>query len=223
MKINFAFLGLSTVFALFLLGLRVVETNTLKYIFLAWNLVLAWMPIFMALLLKEVSKDLRFRWPHLFILGGWLLFLPNAPYLITDLLHLRPREGAPFWFDVCLVGIFAWNGIATGLASTRIIHLYLIRNVGKWKSAILITLCFMLCGFGVYLGRVERWNSWDILSDPLALLNNITDLILNPFEHPGMLGMSSIFFLFLSLAYFSTHGVHLSLKNTAHEKNRIEF
>lgn len=216
MKNRITFLALSSFFGILLLGYRIVESDSLKYIFLAWNLVLAWIPLAAALLLREYAPATRFRWPHLMLLAGWLLFLPNAPYLITDLLHLKPRAPIPFWFDGSLTVIFAWNGLMAGLLSARIVHDFLGYMLGTLRSTLMIIAAFALSGFGVYLGRVERWNSWDLITDPLSLLSDVAHLLTHPFSNPGMLGMSSLFFLFLTLAYFSTWYPH---KKTHYEKD----
>lgn len=216
MKNRITFLALSSFFGILLLGYRIVESDSLKYIFLAWNLVLAWIPLAAALLLREYAPASRFRWPHLLLLAGWLLFLPNAPYIITDLLHLKPRAPIPFWFDASLTAVFAWNGLLAGLFSARMVHDFLENILGAFRSTLLIILAFALSGFGVYLGRVERWNSWDLITDPFGLLTSVFHLMTHPFSNPGMLGMSSLFFSFLTLAYFSTLHPH---KKTPYEKD----
>ncbi|MBN1310505.1 MAG: DUF1361 domain-containing protein [Anaerolineae bacterium] len=47
----------------------------------------------------------------------WLLLFPNAPYLLTDLVHLQPQENMPFWFDLILIVAFAWAGFFLRLIS----------------------------------------------------------------------------------------------------------
>ncbi len=221
MKPKLFFFACSSVFSVFLLGMRIVETQKLSYVFLAWNLLLAWMPLLFGLLLEHVSERKGWKLIQFGLLGLWLLFFPNAPYIVTDMLHLHPRDPAPFWFDVCLVAIFAWNGLMLGFSSMRIVHDYFQKQFGKFKATFVVLFAFLLCGFGVYLGRVERWNSWNVVSDPIDLTKNIFHLLLNPFAQPGMIGMTLFFFAFLSLAYFSL--TEFTTKTVTHEKDIEKF
>lgn len=94
-------------FTLFLLAIRIVLTGELVYIFLSWNLFLAWIPF-------AISQELigaRNRWNIFFLTAIWLLFLPNAPYIITDFLHLNQRPPIPYWFDILLLFSAALNGL----------------------------------------------------------------------------------------------------------------
>jgi len=54
-----------------------------------------------------------------------------------------------------------------------------------------------------YVGRYLRWNSWDIIRQPYALVYDIGDRIVNPFHHPGTWGMTIFMFIFLSTIYWS--------------------
>ena len=67
-----------------------------------WNLFLAWLPAFSALVAYNVYKKqswLKWLVAPLCALV-WLIFFPKALYLVTDLIHLRPQSDAPFWFDL---------------------------------------------------------------------------------------------------------------------------
>src|SRR5688572_7692397 len=86
---------------------RILATGTLKYIFLPWNLILAWIPLIVAVFASREEKKIKFFCYFL----GWLLFFPNAPYIITDLIHLRPRNDFPLWFDSTLIYSFAFTGL----------------------------------------------------------------------------------------------------------------
>ena len=84
--------------------------------FLVWNLILAWIPVFFAVWFATVGRRI---W--LVPLGlGWLAFLPNAPYLVTDLIHLG--EGVELWRHVLQYGFAAWTGILLGVVSMRLVH-----------------------------------------------------------------------------------------------------
>lgn len=70
-----------------------------NYISLNWNLFLAWIPLIFALAAWLLIQRRTWMPVILLLLAGWLLFLPNAAYIITDLIHLRARNGAPLWYD----------------------------------------------------------------------------------------------------------------------------
>ena len=76
----------------------------------------------------------------------------------------------PHWYDVLLLTAFSWNGLLLGFASLQVVHgvVQRRRNVGRgWGVAV---AALFLAGFGIYLGRFERWNSWDVVTNPLALV-----------------------------------------------------
>lgn len=137
--------------------------------FLLWNLALAATPLVPAALFAWRER----RWPAAggpltwLLLGGWLLWLPNAPYLLTDLIHLRPRPTAPAWLELSTLLAFAWAGIMLGYSS-----LLLVRGAvaARWpgRAGWVAPIACLLCGAGVAIGRRSRVNSWELISDPAA-------------------------------------------------------
>lgn len=107
----------SVLFSILLVAARVWRSHSLLYISLIWNLLLAWIPYAVSLL--ATGKKRWFSHPAIFYTGSliWLLFFPNAPYIITDLFHLEQRPGIPLWFDLLLIFSFAWNGLIFGYLS----------------------------------------------------------------------------------------------------------
>lgn len=133
------------------------------------NLILAWIPW----LLGVAAVRVRSRWALAIAFPVWLVFFPNAPYLVTDLLHLQPHPTVPSWYDALLYGSFAVTGCALGWTSLAMIRDRLAREVGAvWAELALLGIA-LLSGFGVYLGRFERWNSWDVLGRPAALARGV--------------------------------------------------
>ncbi len=157
------------------------------YTFLVWNLFLAWIPLGLAHATARVARTPAIPAPAsrttlrralAMLLGlAWLAFLPNAPYIATDLMHLRTTRGAPLWLDVLAVGSAAACGVVLGLASTHLVY----RAVRASKAArfawLVPVVASLAAGGGVYLGRVLRWNTWDILTRPTELLQSAWDAI----------------------------------------------
>lgn len=140
------------------------------YGFLIWNLILAWVPFGVALIV------IKFPVKHYVTFFGsafWLLFFPNAPYIITDFLHLRPLWGVPLWYDVLLIFSFAVTGLCLGFASLSLIQGQVAKLWGKRNSWLFVIVVMLLSGLGIYIGRFLRWNSWDIFGNPLALWQDV--------------------------------------------------
>jgi uncharacterized membrane protein len=169
------------------------------FFFLVWNLFLALIPVAFAAITcrTRVGESLRFV--------AWILFFPNAPYLITDLLHLTPRSGVPLWFDVGLISTFAWAGLLAACLSLREMHL----RVRDWRGEVagwsFTAVVALLSGFGIWLGRFLRLNSWDALTEPLALAQAALQPLLHPVLHARAWGVALLFggLLFVVYAGFS--------------------
>jgi uncharacterized membrane protein len=152
----------------------------MTYVFLIWNLFLAWIPYLAALRFERAwRRGYSVVWSGCWFCL-WLAFLPNAPYIITDLKHLRPLDPIPYWFDVALLFSAACTGLLLGLLSLYEMH----RVFRRWFSVrftwLLVVAATILSGFGVWLGRFQRWNSWDIVTRPDALFSNIFYALTEP-------------------------------------------
>ncbi|WP_461151331.1 DUF1361 domain-containing protein [Spirosoma pulveris] len=146
------------------------------FVMLLWNLALAWFPLGVVLVLRDLrTAGFRSYWLLGTGLAGWLAFLPNAPYIITDLFHIRHVDQPLLWFDTMTLFVFAFTGLLVGLYSILIVHRILRPVAGNLLSWGLIGISQILSGFGIYLGRVGRWNSWNVLTSPSALIRAITN------------------------------------------------
>jgi uncharacterized membrane protein len=134
--------------------------------FLVWNLFLAAIPVLVAWFARAFAKRLWF-WPLMLL---WLVFLPNAPYIVTDLMHIRTTRPSNLWLDVLLLGSAALTGLFSGLVALRWAQEAVARRFSSRLGWLLVFGASLLCGFGVYLGRFQRWNSWDIVTRPTELL-----------------------------------------------------
>ncbi len=198
-------------FTIILLALRIIFTGELTYIFLAWNLFLAWIPFALSQKLSYVKN----LWTIYLMMGFWLLFLPNAPYIITDFLHLKQRLPIPYWYDILLLFSAALNGLLLGLMSLLTIEKFLTDRYGSKFSGIVIFCSLFLCSFGIYMGRYLRWNSWDIIINPFEIAANIVDRFLNPFDHFKTWSVTVLFGSFLYVMYYTVKNF-ISFKSNQH-------
>lgn len=151
---------------------RVSYSGHFMYGFLLWNLFLAWVPWLLAMGAGAALTRGR-RVAGALLLLAWIAFLPNAPYVITDFLHLARRTPVPLWYDVLLLGTASLTGLLAGAFSLRRVEEALDGRVDRRLRVAGLALVILAAGFGIYLGRFERWNSWDLLVHPLALLRSL--------------------------------------------------
>lgn len=177
---------------------RMFWMDSLQFGFLLWNLFLAWIPFTIAWQMKLKQP----KWKHYILFLCWLPFLPNAPYLLTDLVHLHNKNGqAMYWFDMLLIFSFAWNGLILGFLSMNGIHQLLNHYFTKPISWLLVVGLVYLCGYGVYLGRFDRYNSWDIISNPVQLFSSIYCDYRHPMHNLDALGFSLLISTFIMIFY----------------------
>jgi uncharacterized membrane protein len=169
----------SAVSCVFLVGQEWL-IGTRYWRFLVWNLVLAWIPFGIT-----VALSLRDHWGRVtgaFAAGVWLLFLPNAPYLITDVMHLT-RSGTRTWSEVMSVASFAFTGLMLGLTSMWMMHERLRARFGRVAAWIVIAMSVGATGFGVAIGRFGRLNSWDVVTRPGPVINDVGNRFVHPFSY----------------------------------------
>jgi uncharacterized membrane protein len=186
-----------------------------------WNLFLAWVPLLLAIAISAVARSGRSHGGLLWALGLlWLLFFPNAPYLLSEFVHLDPQyavsqrplrilagvspeRDVPVWYDAVMILTFAWTGLLVGLLSLHIVHRSIRNRLGRAWGWTAVVVVLGLSGFGVSLGRFQRWNSWDLFSRPLALLADVAGRLFNPLADPRTTAVTVLFWSFLLLAYLS--------------------
>lgn len=167
-----ALAGLTAVCLSMVTARGLLTHNWWFFVMLTWNLFLAIFPLGVALVLRDL-RAAGFRQRGLLAVGlaGWLAFLPNAPYLITDLFHIRSVQEPLLWFDTMTLFLFALTGLTAGLYSSLVVHRLMRPLVGTGWAWGLLLVCQGLAGFGIYLGRFGRWNSWHVLTRPVALFD----------------------------------------------------
>jgi len=182
---------------------RIHFANSRFLLFLNWNLFLAFIPWMFSTMLIIYPVLQQRKLLVILLLMSWLLFFPNAPYILTDLFHLKVSSAMPLWFDLLLILFFAWTGLMFGFISLWNIERVLNQLIDS-KVVTLISVVFLFIGsFGIYLGRYLRWNSWDIMQKPLGLIYDIGDRFANPIKHPGTWGMTLLMGIFLNIIYWS--------------------
>ncbi len=165
--------------------------------FLVWNLILAWIPVLFAVWFATAGRRI---W--LIPLGlGWLAFLPNAPYLVTDLVHLG--EGVELWRHVLQYGFAAWTGILLGVVSMRLVHMRIEREFGPVFGWTAVVVSVGLCAIGVVIGRFQRWNSWDLVRQPNLVMAQTIEWVRSPLAYVQSTGVALAVAAFFGLAYLT--------------------
>jgi uncharacterized membrane protein len=190
-----------SLFCVALVCVRFLRSGSTEFSALIWNLFLAWIPFVLAVVVYD-------RWrrhgmgPALLALGAlWLLFFPNAPYIVTDFVHLKHRAEAPYWYDAVTVSAFAWTGVLLGFASLFLMQTVVRQWRGVASGWVFAAVALALGSVGIYLGRVLRLNSWDAVGHPRVLPSILHAVARDPFAYREAIGVTVLFTLALGFAY----------------------
>ncbi|HEX8408865.1 MAG TPA: DUF1361 domain-containing protein [Thermoanaerobaculia bacterium] len=184
-----------------LLALRGMRAHNAVFFFLLWNLFLAVVPFVSA----EVFARAKWRVMRFGTFVVWLLFLPNAPYILTDFIHLRDRPPIPLWYDVLLLFSCAGTGLLLGYGSVMLVQRAIAQRYGVRTGWSVATLSILLSAFGIYLGRFVRFNSWEVVTDPMPLFADIAYRLANPMQHPRTFAVTILYGIALLLGYVALH------------------
>jgi uncharacterized membrane protein len=190
----FAFIAL-------LIFVRIMYSGKWSFIFLVWNLFLAWLPFIISSSFKRVLKIEK--WKQLFVFAVWLVFFPNALYIVTDLIHLNLETTIPKWFDAILLFTSCITGLMMAFISLIRVEKYLSYYFSSRIVNAQIVFILFVASFGVYLGRFLRWNSWDIISNPFDLLISIVQRFVFPFQHLQTWGVTILLTILFYLLYLT--------------------
>lgn len=183
-----------------LTAIRMCLTHTTDYGFYFWNLFLAFIPLLASTCLSENSSILSLR--NSICLACWFFFLPNAPYLITDIMHYEARPPVPVYLDQVIVYSAAWNGLLMAYVSIMRVERWLLLRYKNCPVNMMVIALFLLCGLGIFLGRYQRWNSWDVVVQPIALAKDILIRIVRPQQYKTTWAVTILFGALLSSGYF---------------------
>ena len=188
--------------SLFCVALVLVrESGSAKFGGLIWNLFLAWIPFLLAVAVYDGWRRRRSGGSLVAVGALWLLFFPNAPYIVTDFVHLEHTADAPYWYDAVTVSAFAWTGLLLGFASLFLMQTVVRQWRGVVSGWIFAGVALALGSLGIYLGRSLRLNSWDALEHPSVLPRIAHAVARDPFAYQEAIGVTVLFTLALGFAY----------------------
>jgi uncharacterized membrane protein len=169
---------------------------------LIWNLFLAWIPFALAVIVYDRWRR-RGAGVTILALGAlWLLFFPNAPYIVTDFVHLERGAGVTYWYDAVTIAAFAWMGVLLGFASLFLMQTVVRQWRGPVAGWLFALVAIGLGSLGIYLGRFLRLNSWDALEHPSVLPRILHAVARDPFAYQEAIAVTMLFTLALTFAYF---------------------
>jgi len=202
----FGLLAMSSVISIGLFAARAASSDNGRYAFLVWNLFLAWIPFGFAWIAyspTRLPKTIR-----ILLIGIcaflWLIFFPNAPYILTDFQHLAKLNGdVPVWYDVIMLLWFSWNGLLLGIISLYFMQKVVARWLGNIFSWVFVVSVIVLSSLGVYVGRFLRWNSWDVMVDPFSMPGEFLHTAIRFQERTLTFSfLFALFFLFVYVTLF---------------------
>lgn len=199
-------LAIMTLLCLGLLFYRTVATDNLRYWFIPENLALAWLGLATGWLLMQELKNRRWlSWQNMGLTFIWLFCLPNTWYVLTDFIHVSATGEISELFDIVLITTLSITGFLLGFISLRLIHGELLKRINAAQAYWVVELVILSSSYAIYLGRVLRWNSWDVLTNPGGLLLNISDRVVDPLGNMHALSFTGLFFVMISGLYFAFH------------------
>lgn len=195
-------LVLANATSVLLFGLRLIGAENFRYWFMLWNLLLAWAaPLFAWWLVTRLRRSRWRSWQNIALTIAWLGFLPNSFYMVSDLVHVHLTGEVSVYFDTVLFASFIFNGFIAGYLGAYLVHKEVQKRTTMLRSYAIMAMVFLLSGYAIYLGRVLRWNTWDALVQPDALLFDISDNIINPLNHPQAFVVTLSFALLITVFY----------------------
>ncbi|HEX2534925.1 MAG TPA: DUF1361 domain-containing protein [Chitinophagaceae bacterium] len=194
---------LSCAFSTALITIRILYTGSNSFRFLLWNLFLAFLPYALSGWMARKPSVVTSRWKFTAAFAAWFLFLPNSFYIITDLFHLGGDGPTPLWFDTAMILSFAWNGLVLGVLSVRGMEKLVAIRWNLHSPWLFLYPLMGLNAFGIYIGRYLRYNSWDVITNPFALVHDLADMALHPARYKPDWGMILCFTL-LMITFYNT-------------------
>lgn len=193
--------------------LRIFFFGSTAFVYILWNILLAFVPFLISsILLLHTNKNNIIK--PFFIIGFilWFVFLPNAPYVITDFIHLGRIRAVPIMFDIFVLFSSAWVALLLGLYSIAHMEKILLSKFSKKVVNIIILITILFTSFGVYLGRYLRFNSWDFFISHNSLLASIGKIFTQSSNYANVYGYTLLFFFFIYISYLSFKHINTDIK-----------
>lgn len=191
-----------TILAVVLNILRVIIWGKMSLIYILWNILLAFIPFLISFILLSLSKEKKLS-KIIFIIGFiiWMLFIPNAPYIVTDFIHLGEIHSVPMIYDVFLIFSSASVGLMLGFHSFFHIEQIIKTKYSPRFTSLIMGLIMIIISFGIYLGRFMRFNSWDVFVNHTSLIKNVWKIFSQSTANIEVYLYTGLFFFFLYLSY----------------------
>jgi uncharacterized membrane protein len=202
---------------------KVLQVLRINMRWMTWNLFLAFIPLALSVWLFRSNRGRSWIWWLGFLV--FYAFLPNAPYLLTDIIHLIDdiRTIQSVWM-ITLVLIPVYLVVILGGFEAYVISLinlgHYLHRIGKSQWILGVELMtHSLCAVGIYLGRFLRFNSWDFITQPDALLTSVVEDVLG--KQP--LVIIAITFVVLVGLYWLMKRVTLGFISPKHQSLRTDL
>ena len=198
---------------------RVLRTS---YLLIAWNLFLAVIPLVLSVWLFRIAERRSIFW--WLILAIFVAFLPNAPYILTDIIHYVKitrfdiPESVVIFTLTPQYFLFLLSGLQCYVMSLLNLGYYLERRDQERFILPVELLSHFLSAIGIYLGRFLRFNSWDFVTDPDGLAQSLAQSL----SHKQPILATIVTFLILTPLYWLTKQINLGLvlRYQAHQADR---
>jgi len=194
----------SLVFCIGFLAIRMLFPGGAFYSFMLGNLVLAWIPYCLSGIAYSRDRP-RFDRLQLAMIAATLLFLPNSFYMVTDFIHIKLSNDFIVWFDILLVASFTWLGMLYGFIALRRLQLIFTKRFGPFTGWWLVAGVILLSCVGMFLGRVARFYSWDVVVHPVHVGSYVANHALAPESYPHFAAFVMAFSLFIGTVYASVY------------------
>lgn len=220
-------------YAIALVVLRALVYRVRLYRPMLWNIFLSALPLVVLLLglaAGAIATQFDFTAGRvLWVVSGlvWLLLLPNASYLITELnfSHRDDEDQVPLWYDIILVISLAMSGVINTVVNVLVVHIMVaimvfgdeVAAITRPASWIAVGCVLLLLGLGMYLGRYLRLNSWDI-KHPIGFLRKIVGHFSSWEKAWSCIGFSLTYAIFLGLIYLIVGGIFIDTMTTLEAK-----
>lgn len=181
---------------------RILIFHSTAHIYILWNIFLAFLPILVSSLIVFYENKNNLTKSFFIFLGiVWLMLIPNAPYIVTDLIHIGQGRTVPALFDSFVLFSSALAGLLMGLYSMSQIESVMRTKYSAKVTSIVMPLILLLISFGIYIGRFLRFNSWDVLTNPFSLFEDVREVIVYPDKYNNLFVYTGLFFVFIYMSY----------------------